>query len=149
MSDLNLLSDLDIMALTVFGESRGEIADGKKAVAWVIRNRADHPRWWGHCLREVCLMPYQFSCWLPDDPNRPVLLDARTRTLAAYQATRLICEYVLKAPSFGDPTRGSDHYCTLDVVDKTRWAKGRKPECIIGHHAFFRIELPWSPEEAA
>ena len=38
---------LDLLARTVWGEARGECFRGKLAVAWVARNRAEHPRWWG------------------------------------------------------------------------------------------------------
>ena len=40
------MNDLDIMALTVWAEARGEPVDGQRAVAWVLRNRAAKPGWW-------------------------------------------------------------------------------------------------------
>jgi len=64
------MSELITMAKTVWGEARGESVKGQIAVAWVIKNRADNPRWWGKTIEEVCLKKYQFSCWLESDPNK-------------------------------------------------------------------------------
>lgn len=38
--------DLEIMALTVWAEARGEGNEGMAAVAWVIRHRWENPGWW-------------------------------------------------------------------------------------------------------
>lgn len=61
--------DIDILARTIYGEARGEPWEGKIAVAWVVRNRAERGGWWGDTIREVCLKPWQFSCWNETDPN--------------------------------------------------------------------------------
>lgn len=63
------LTDPQLMALTIYGEARGESKDGKIAVGSVILERVDHRKWDGDTIQEVCLMPYQFSCYLPGDPN--------------------------------------------------------------------------------
>ncbi len=67
------LDDKQIMALTIYGEARGEGEEGKIAVGSVILERVDHRDWDGDTIQEVCLMPYQFSCYLPADPNYPAL----------------------------------------------------------------------------
>jgi hypothetical protein len=63
------LDDKQLLALTVYGEARGETKYGKMAVCSVILERVDHRKWDGDTIQEVCLMPYQFSCYLPGDPN--------------------------------------------------------------------------------
>ena len=40
------VKDLTIMALTVFGEARGQMQEGQLAVACVILNRWGNPGWW-------------------------------------------------------------------------------------------------------
>jgi N-acetylmuramoyl-L-alanine amidase len=67
------LADQQIMALTIFGESRGEPDEGKIAVGSVILERVKKQGWMGKTISEVCLKPYQFSCYLPNDPNFPAL----------------------------------------------------------------------------
>jgi N-acetylmuramoyl-L-alanine amidase len=63
------LTDYQLMALTIYGEARGEKYEGKVAVGSVILERVDHRDWDGKNIQEVCLMPYQFSCYLPNDKN--------------------------------------------------------------------------------
>lgn len=129
-----------VMALTVWGEARGESAAGQKAVAWVIRNRVDNPGWWGRDLTGVCLKPYQFSCWNHNDPNYPRLVNEATRARPDFKAIRLICEAVLLSGSADDdPTNGADHYCTRAVAAKTSWAQDQAPVAEIGAHLFYRL----------
>lgn len=67
------LSDAQIMALTLYGEARGEPREGKIAVGTVILQRVTHRDWDGTDIPSVCLAPYQFSCYLPNDPNYTAL----------------------------------------------------------------------------
>lgn len=134
------LPPLIVMALTVWGEARGEPPAGQRAVAWTIRNRADHPCWWGRDLTDVCLKPYQFSCWNHNDPNYPRLINEATRGRPDFKAVRLICESVMLSTSADDdPTNGADHYCTRAVAAKTSWTHGRVPVAEIGNHLFYRL----------
>lgn len=146
--DTDLETDLNIMALTVWAEARGESHLGQRAVAWVIRNRFESPGWWSkakgipaNSIAAVCRCPWQFSCWNANDPNRTRLDDPATQQRADYLAIRALCFDVLSAPPLEDPTTGADHYCTQAVVYKTRWARNLKPVAMIGNHWFYRIGL--------
>lgn len=144
----NPLDDLDVMALTVWAEARGEGVKGQSAVAWVIKNRYLNPRWWSRnkdtipddTIAAVCKDPFQFSCWNPNDPNLARLVNPKTLQDVAVQAIRKICEMVLR-DEVPDPTYGADHYCVTKIVRYTNWARGRKPIVVIGAHSFYRIEL--------
>ncbi|MBC8157732.1 MAG: cell wall hydrolase, partial [Alphaproteobacteria bacterium] len=85
--------ELDIMARTVWGEARGEDEIGKIAVAHVIKNRAKHPKWWGKTIMEVCLKPWQFSCWNKKDPNREKM-DAVTTNDPTFKLCLSVCKNV-------------------------------------------------------
>lgn len=141
--------DLDTMALTVYGEARGEREIGQIAVAWVIKNRWLNPRWWSRqrgdgieddSIAAVCRDPWQFSCWNRHDPNYKRLTDPDTLTRPDFVAIRAMCMNVLNDQT-PDPTNHADHYCVTKIVNHVRWAKGRKPCAVIGHHSFFRIEI--------
>ena len=67
------LSPDKIMALTIYAEARGEPREGKIAVGSVILERVDHRAWDGTNITDVCLWPYQFSCFLQGDPNLSML----------------------------------------------------------------------------
>jgi N-acetylmuramoyl-L-alanine amidase len=124
---------LDVLARTLWGEARGEGRDGMRGVANTILNRAAHPGWWGRSVAEVCLKPWQFSCWLESDPNRVKLLavDGRDRSFA----TALSVAVDALAGILPDYTFGATHYHALHC--RPSWAQGRTPCAVIGRHAFY------------
>lgn len=63
------LDDAQLMALTIWGEARGECDEGKIAVGTVILERVEHRKWDGETIKEVCLQKRQFSCFDERDPN--------------------------------------------------------------------------------
>lgn len=126
---------VDILARTLWGEARGEGRRGMHAVANVIANRANNPRWWGQDFISVCKAPWQFSVWNPDDVNLPKLLgvtqdDPQFRT--ALELAQLAVMGELE-----DITNGADHYHTHGV--NPLWSQGQKPVASIGNHKFFRL----------
>jgi N-acetylmuramoyl-L-alanine amidase len=61
------LSDLQLAALCIWREARGEGLLGKRGVAHVIHNRAQQG--FGYSIAHVILKPYQFSSFNANDPN--------------------------------------------------------------------------------
>ena len=129
--------DVDTVARTLWAEARGEGIMGMRAVAHVIQNRVARPRWWGRTWRDVCLKPWQFSCWNGDDPNRTLLLrvdftDARFRQAFAIAAS------VMAGLDTDDITSGADHYHASGVTPA--WLDPAKRTGSIGHHIFYKLE---------
>lgn len=131
-------STTEIVALTVWAEARWEPIEGIQGVTWVIKNRAAKPGWWGTDLKSVCLKPYQFSCWLPSDPQSKRLADPATKELDSYKNVLGIVQEVLRG-NVPDPTKGSNHYCTEAVAPATKWAKDATPQVKLGSHLFYRL----------
>lgn len=127
--------DLDVMARTLWGEARGESLEGKIGVAWVIKNRADKPSWWGKDITGVCKAPWQFSCWLPNDPNRAKLLAVKT-TDEMFRECLFIVAGVLSG-NIPDPTKGANHYHAKSI--KPNWANGVEPTARLHNHVFYRL----------
>lgn len=132
IDNLDDMPDTEILARTLWGEARGEGFVGMLAVACVIKNRASKPRWWGTDTRSVCLKPFQFSCWLQNDPNRTKLLEVATDNVSYMDALKI-------ANSSIDPdiTHGADSYYA-DGTPVPIWAMGKSAICTIGHHIFFK-----------
>lgn len=139
--------DLDQVALTIYGEARGEPIAGQRAILHVMLNRLKNPGWWSRqagdrisddTLAAVCHDPWQFSCWNPSDPQSARLRNPKTLELPEVQRIRHWVAMELMEPGI-DPTNGADHYCTTKVVRYTRWTRGRTPVKVIGNHSFFRI----------
>lgn len=132
------MDDLDATVRTIYGEARGEPIEGKIAVAWVIRNRADHGGWWGATPQDVCHKAFQFSCWNKNDPNSAKLLLLSDED-PAYLAIRKIAQAVLDK-TIPDPTHGATHYKVHGT--KASWDAAVKDQTplIIGHHEFFKLD---------
>ncbi|MBD2653667.1 cell wall hydrolase [Synechocystis sp. FACHB-383] len=140
--------DRDILIKTVWGEARGEKAIGKMAVAWVILNRTRKPQW-PNTIREVCLQPWQFSCWNDNDPNRGRVNNLNTESADPVIAEVRRCVDMVLQDLVLDPTNGADHYYA-DWIATPNWARGKTPSSVIGRHRFFNLHpVPTSkPEES-
>jgi hypothetical protein len=110
-----------------------------EAVACVIRNRADHPDWWGDDIRSVCLKPAQFSCWNANDPNLPKL-QAVSASDPAFASALQIAHNAMSG-SLADITEGADSYFALHAP-MPKWATSDRFVKTIGNHAFYRVRLP-------
>lgn len=63
------LDDLNLVALCNWREASNQIQAAKYAQVWSVKNRVQHPTWWGHTWREVILDPWQFSSFNKNDVN--------------------------------------------------------------------------------
>lgn len=123
----------DIMARTLVGEARGEGHVGMVAVANVIMNRVARPCWWGRTVKEVCLKPFQFSCWNETDPNRTLILQLHGG-VPIYDTAMDIAQQMLGG-MLADNTLGATHYKVKGTP--AAWARGKTPCVVIGRHEFY------------
>jgi N-acetylmuramoyl-L-alanine amidase len=142
------LSDRDVLALTLWGETRGEPIDGKVAVACVIRNRMVRRR---QTVREVCLAPMQFSCWQPigGAANHKALMALAGALVAGETANApdpvlRECQWIADGVLSGacrDIVHGADHYLTTTLLSSTKkpgWVRTMTFAASVGAHAFYR-----------
>jgi hypothetical protein len=137
------------MGLTIYGEARGESEEGKIAVGSVILERVDHREWDGDTIQEVCLMPYQFSCYLPADPNYPALKliaqDWETKYLRSadlqdcyHIACDMLAGLISRTKEIAE--NHATQYLTT-ALRKTKacpeWVKKMKRVLTVGHHEFY------------
>jgi hypothetical protein len=135
-------TEQDVLARTIYGEARGESFEGQVAVGWVIRNRVEadllgdgKPDWWGEGYLGVCLRPYQFSCWLKNDPTYAKVATATLEDPVFSRAYGIGC--LVRADDLPDPTGGATHYFA-DTIPPPKWVASLEELTKIGHHSFFR-----------
>lgn len=130
--------DLFLMALCVWREARGESMEAKRAVAWVIRNRADKPSWWGGpSIASVVLHPYQFSSFNHNDPNATKMPTPQDPAWIA----SLIAAYEAYAKSSNDISEGSVDYFDKSMdANPPPWAIDGSLEhvCDLGSFHFYK-----------
>lgn len=138
------LPPIRLMALTIYGEARGESRAGKIGVGSVILERVDHRDWDGNTIHDVCLMPFQFSCFLPNDPNFHALKliaenwnEKLTRSKDLRDcfnvAAGLINKTIDRVPEIAraHATQYKTTTCKAAWADKMKWI------CTVGRHSFY------------
>lgn len=148
------LTDIQTLALTIWGESRSEEIEGKVAVGCIVRNRANDPKRWPDDIKGVCLEKLQFSCWQPvGGPMnykavmalaRGLVEDYAIRTTVAKDSVFRECHWIAEGIVTGivrDRLSGSNHYITRQMWETgpPSWAKGKSPTAFILRHVFFRL----------
>jgi spore germination cell wall hydrolase CwlJ-like protein len=136
---MNTLSDIDILARTLWGEARGEGLMGMEAVACVILNRQRDDRW-PDTIARVCQQPHQFSCWNITDPNR-LQLDGLDHKDPAFARAYAIAAMAI-AGMLNDRTGNANHYMTTSLFDgqfRPYWAHDANVTTRIGNHVFLKL----------
>lgn len=127
------LSDVDVLAKTLWGEARGEGLAGMNAVAAVIVNRV-RARSYPSTVKGVCLQPWQFSMWNPDDPNGEKAMTMREGDSTVYDQCLSVARNAI-AGRVDDPTGGALHYAVTGL--NPYWATGATVSATIGRHTFY------------
>jgi N-acetylmuramoyl-L-alanine amidase len=132
--------DRDVLARTLWGESRGEGFDGMVAVAWSIRNRVEDHRdksWRGDGYASVCQASWQYICWDQSDPNFPYLSGAKQIPAGEFANCQRAAAAVIDGTA-PDPTGGATHYYATTMPKAPAWAAKAIQTLKLGHHIFFK-----------
>ena len=131
--------DAHWMALTMWGEGRGEGEAGMLAVGHVIRNRWQAKRH-GAFVTDTVSQAWQFSAWNEGDPNRAAMLNIDALPPGSRDHRLWLTAKQLAADILGgrsaDPTGGALFYHTTGV--QPAWSQGLAPTAQVGSHLFFR-----------
>lgn len=151
MTDLDLidrLSEAQVCALTLYGEARNQGIEGRIGVANTIRNRvrAKRAKQFGVSARDVCLKPWQYSCWLPAGgaENYGLVLDAARLVSRGELGGPMLTECLwiaggLLTDVILDNVKGATHYLTAEALALRApvWTVGLEPVAHIHDHVFF------------
>lgn len=129
-----LVPDETWAVLTIWQEARGEAAEGRVAVAEVIRNRMRRQYQSDGTVVGTVLRPYQFSGWNTRDVNRrlsAVLHDDDPSVIACRDAWHLALEG-------SEITNGAVLYCNPKVIaELPLWVAASREVAVIGRHHFY------------
>jgi N-acetylmuramoyl-L-alanine amidase len=137
VSPTDQLDDRHVIALTAWGEARSLREDGIQATICVVQNRlASGVAWWGKTLRDICLKPWQFSCWNENDPNRSQMLAVSDNDPDMVMALGFADQAL--AGALPDNVNQADSYYDLDLKERPLWSIGRQPVAQIGTQLYFK-----------
>jgi N-acetylmuramoyl-L-alanine amidase len=139
---LQYFSEKEILARTLYGEARGEVykngIKSLRAIAHVIINRYKQKTWYGKDIKEICLKPFQFSCWNKKDPNYPLLSQHKIMDGIFLQCEKIAHEFVEQKEFLKeDFTKGSTHYHHHLITPI--WSQKTTPIFSIGNHVFYKL----------
>ena len=130
--------DVDILARTIYGEARGELFKygiaSLIAIANVVFNRAKKN--FAPTVAEVCMAPYQFSCWNEHDINYKKIKEVTTEC-SVFRTCREVAINVL-SDKWPDLTDGCDHYHNKAI--RPAWAMYLEPKRVFGSHYFYNLK---------
>lgn len=143
---IDRLSDREVVGLTIYGEARGLSEEGRIAVASAILNRV-RSHHFGVTARAVCLKPWQFSCWRPQDgkENYETVMAAAHELLQPKPKVGITLRECLNiaalvvADTLVDTVQNSVFYVTKQLWQSKppKHLVGRTPTCQVGSHVFF------------
>lgn len=123
----------EVLAAVLLAEARGEGEIGMRAVAEVVRRRADTL---GVSMLAV-LKPGAFSSL--NGTDRDALLRQFHRHRLFPKALNIARLAYNRPEELGDLTRGANHF--THKKERPYWSAGHQPVAIIGNHAFYRLPV--------
>lgn len=141
VAPLWLKDDVTLLSLCCWREDRGGTLAAEIAMCCSVRNRVQHPSWWGHSYREVILEAWQYSCFNPADPNATKYPNLNDPT---YQRCLAAAQYAMN-PANPDTSLGADSYFDASLDDRPpKWTKGPHSvqTVVIGRLRFWRTAPP-------
>jgi N-acetylmuramoyl-L-alanine amidase len=118
------------LALTMWGEARGESINGMAAVGHVILNRVASEKY-PNTIEGVVLQDAQFSCW-----DEPLVVPETGPDQRAWRDALNVAE-ALKRGQLQDPTGGHMMFHSILHPDPF-WAEYGTYPITIGNHRFYR-----------
>ena len=122
LSSMNIISedDINLLAMVINGEARGESFEGQVAVGAVVLNRVEHPSF-PDTLRKVVYEKGAFTAVTDGQINKKVTESSKRAAKAALCGT--------------DPTGGAVFYYNPETAT-CKWIRTRKVIKKIGNHVF-------------
>lgn len=134
---------INVLAMMVWREARGETFNAKLQVAWTVKNRVDNPKWWGHDWISVITKKWQYSSMGAPGDKQLILFPAVDDPI--YVECLGIANFII---NFKDdhahakdaiPFLHADSYYDDSIVPP-KWATKDKRLGTIGHFTFYNID---------
>ena len=132
-------TDRDTAIRTIAGEARGEDPEVQAAVADVILERY-HTNYRGmESLYQVCMDPWQFSCWNQDvHDGQQAYLRSLDSADPAYQIAEVALDTAILGRLRGHSiTKRSRHFHDSSIGFPSAWGAPQEPALVLGAMTFY------------
>lgn len=131
------MTDLEALALTIWGEARGEPAIGQQGVACVMRNRLLAHYRNAQTYVDVCTAHAQFSAWTDEAAQMYHEDTLMSHPDPVLQKCLALAQGVIDG-TIPDNTSGANHYYA-DTIPTPFWAVHGIKLAHLGHHIFLNV----------
>lgn len=108
--DVRKATNVWLLALCTWREASNQSHEAKIGVAWTIRNRVDHPSWYGKDYYSVITKPVQFTSMVPPPNLKDPNLTRYPSPDDPSWAECLIIAFDVIVSNVKDPTGGATFY---------------------------------------
>ena len=132
-------TDRDTAIRTIAGEARGEDPEVQAAVADVILERY-HTNYRGmESLHQVCMDPWQFSCWNQDvHDGQQAYLSSLDSADPVYQTAERCLDNAIEVRLRGHSiTNRSRHFHDSSIGFPSAWGAPQEPALVLGSMTFY------------
>ncbi len=135
-TDLRACYEVTMLALLIWREARGQSIEGQIQVGYTVKNRIDHPKWWGKDWIEVIFKKWQYSS-LTDPRDRQLTRWPGSNEESWLQAISIA--YNIYYGTVHPKYKSADSYYD-DSIRPPRWATRDKMLGKIGRIVFYNID---------
>jgi len=128
------MSELLVVALTLYGESGNQPFAGKYLVAETIANRAAQEK---TTCKDACLRPKQYSCWNGLKNQKRMIALTTQYSVTGSEAWRDCIGLARMICASYTPTSPVTHYYAPRLCKKPAWAKKMKLMASVEDHRFY------------
>ena len=141
--DTDGYTELEILAATLVGEDDTSELTMTEVACVILNRRAANKHWLGGTdVRDICLFPYQFSCWNDTPGNKD-----RQRIISILRNDPHNPTFVLALRIAGDAIAGRLVDCVNNAVSYINhvecapgWARGKTPIYINEPNWFYNLQ---------
>lgn len=138
----NLISAYEISLLALLGwrEARSESSEAIYQVMWTVRNRAEHPKWWGKDFASVITKKWQYSSIAAPNDKQLILYPLRDDEVFA-RILEMAYDIYYKDYYHGERAKfpSADSYYDSSIPPPS-WATDDKKVGTIGTFTFYNID---------
>lgn len=136
ITNLTEACDIVFLALMVWREARNQTYDARVQVAWTVKNRVQHKKWWGDSYTSVIFKRYQYSS-MTDPKDNQLSIYPMDNDIRFVECLGIASDVVNESIK---PTYASADSYYDNSIDRPYWATDKNFLGKIGAFSFHNVD---------